>query len=107
MEVARGYAELVTDSKLREMIFSMIADEYHRTVRMALDISGDAVLAVRFRRFSRKLNRRYGILHLAGLEQVQLVRRYREKTDKRKHLDDLIPLLLSINCVSSGLGWTG
>jgi phosphoenolpyruvate carboxylase len=107
MEVARGYAGLVTDSKLRDQVFSMIEDEYHRTVRMALAISGDTVLAVRFKRFSRKLHRRYGILHQAGLEQVQLVRRYREKTDHRKHLDDLIPLLLSINCVSSGLGWTG
>ena len=107
LEVARCYAKLVPDRKLRERIFAMIEDEYHRTVRLTLDITGDAVLAVRFRRFSRKLNRRYGILHQAGLEQVQLVRRYREKTDNRKHLDDLIPLLLSINCVSSGLGWTG
>jgi phosphoenolpyruvate carboxylase len=107
MEVARRYAELVPDSKLRDIIFATIEDEYHRTVRITLDITGDKELAARFKRFSRKLNRRYDILHQAGLEQVQLVRRYREKTDNRQQLTDLIPLLLSINCVSSGLGWTG
>ena len=107
LDVGRSYAELVADRKLRDLIYTRIEDEFHLTVRMVLDITGDAQLAVRFRRFSRKLNRRNGILHQAGLEQVKLVRCYREKTHHRKQLDDLIPLLLSINCVSSGLGWTG
>jgi phosphoenolpyruvate carboxylase len=107
MEVAREYAELVPDRKLRELIFAMIDQEYQRTVKMTLDITGDDKLAVRFRRFSRKLNRRYGILHQAGMEQVKLVKNYRENAGNRNQLDDLIPLLLSINCVSSGLGWTG
>ncbi|MGH8120533.1 MAG: phosphoenolpyruvate carboxylase, partial [Gammaproteobacteria bacterium] len=107
LEVARGYAELVTDSRLRDLIFSRIEDEFHLTARKVQDITGNGKLAVRFRRFSRKLHRRHDILHQAGLAQVKLVRRYRQKTAGRKQLDDLIPLLLSINCVSSGLGWTG
>ena len=57
--------------------------------------------------FRSKRKRRYAILHQAGLEQVMLVRNYRQKADNRRRLEDLIPLLLSINCVSSGLGWTG
>jgi phosphoenolpyruvate carboxylase len=46
------------------------------------------------------------VLHQAGLEQVKLIRESRQR-NKGDDTDDLIPLLLSINCISSGLGWTG
>jgi phosphoenolpyruvate carboxylase len=68
-----------------------------------LSLTGAAQLGARFRKFSRKLQRRGEILRQTGLLQTQLVRRFRERRDH----GDLIPLLLSINCVSSGLGWTG
>ena len=57
----------------------------------------------RFRKFSRKLNRRSGALMKAGMEQVELVKRFRQSGDE----GELVGLLLSINCVSAGLGWTG
>lgn len=107
MKVAEEYAGLVEDTEIKDRVFSMITAEYHRTIRMILDITGEKELAARFRRFSRKLKRRNAILHQAGLEQVKLVRRFRENSDKDGRLEDLIPLLLSINCVSAGLGWTG
>ena len=107
MDVAKCYADLVPDKRLRDHIFSMVEDEYQRTTRVILDISRDDQLAARFRRFSRKLARRNTILHQAGIEQVKLIRKYRTKTDNTNQLQDLIPLLLSINCISAGLGWTG
>lgn len=107
MEVAQSYANLVPDEKLGNKIFSMIRDEYHLTVKMILDVTGEQDLADRFRRFRRKLNRRHTILHHAGLEQVKLVKRFRERAGSKDRLDDLVPLLLSINCVSAGIGWTG
>jgi len=103
LEVARAYAGLVDDAEVRDRIFGMILSEYELSARMVLQVSGEQVLAARFRRFSRKLGRRGNVLRQVGLAQVQLLDRFRRKHDQA----DLIPLLLSINCVSSGLGWTG
>ena len=70
---------------------------------MVLKISADSELTSRFPKFARKLERRGEILRQVGMEQVELVQRFRKSKDQ----EDLIPLLLSINCVSAGLGWTG
>ena len=46
------------------------------------------------------------IINQVGREQVRLIRRFREapaETRQRR----LVPLLLSINCLAAGLGWTG
>ena len=107
MGVASAYAELVADKKIHDHIFGMIKSEYELTTKMVLDITGEKVLCERFKRFSRKLNRRSIILHQSGLEQVKLVKEFREHKDEGDQLIRLVPLLLSINCVSAGLGWTG
>jgi len=108
MEVCRAYASLVSDSEVRDRIFGMIEQEYEKTCEMVLRITGETQLTTRFRKFTRRLGRRNPILHRVGLAQVHLVENFRklDKKDKNR-LDELIPLLLSINCVSSGLGWTG
>lgn len=108
MEVCQAYAELVPDSEIRDRIFGMIETEYRKTCDMVLAICGEAKLATRFRKYSRRLGRRNLILNRVGLAQVQLVKDFRARSEKdTNQLDDLVPLLLSINCVSSGLGWTG
>ncbi len=106
MEVSKAYASLVKDSNIRKQVFSMIESEYELTCKMVLQVSGEKTPGTRFKRFSRKLARRNTILNRVGLEQVQLVKQFRKgKGGNAKK--DLIPLLLSINCVSAGLGWTG
>ena len=70
---------------------------------MILLVTGEKIICERFRRFSRKLHRRGDVLRQVGLAQVDLLKKYREGKDK----EDLVPLLLSINCISAGLGWTG
>ena len=108
LRIAREYAELVQDTAVRDEIFSMIEAEYGRTVAMVTRVSGEATLADRFPRFQSRLAHRLPALKQVGLEQVKLIRRFRaaKKGDKSR-ADDLVPLLLSINCISSGLGWTG
>ncbi len=81
----------------------MVVTEYTVSKEMVLKISGDSHLTERFPKFTRKLKRRGEILRQVGIEQVELVQRFRKSKDQA----DLIPLLLSINCVSAGLGWTG
>ncbi len=106
MEVAEKYAALVEDETLRNTVFSMVKDEYARTVKQVLNITGEEKLCKRFRKFSRKLSRRNSVLQQAGLEQVMLVKKFRSSA-KEDNFEELVPLLLSINCISAGLGWTG
>ena len=102
-EVMRAYADLLDATPVREQIFSRIANEHRLAVQGVLLVTGREQLGEQFPRFSRKLERRGELLKQVGLAQVELVKRFRE-TDKQ---EDLIALLLSINCVSAGLGWTG
>lgn len=106
MDVAKCYSELVEDEHIRQRILSLIDDEYKRTVEYILRIHKEKELCSRFPKFSRKLNRRKNILKQAGLKQVSLVSNFRA-SDKEGSFEKLLPLLLSINCVSTGLGWTG
>ena len=106
LDVAMQYAGLVPDERTRNGIFSMIREEYQLSTDMVLWITGEKSLCERFRVFSQKLNRRSAILHQAGIEQAGLVAKYRRNAENNE-IEALIPLLLSINCVSAGLGWTG
>lgn len=107
MEVSKAYSELVEDVELRDRVFSMIEAEFEKTKAAILKITGQDELGTRFARFKRKLERRATILKRIGLKQVKLVKKYRECDDPEQAKKELISLLLSINCVSSGLGWTG
>ena len=106
-DICKAYSELVEDESIRKNIFNMISSEYSLTKEVILEITGEAKLSQRFKKFSRKLNRRLPVLHQAGLEQIKLIKEFRQRNKGDEITDDLIPLLLSINCISSGLGWTG
>ena len=85
----------------------MFMEEYELTKELILRVTGEKDLLDRFPKFKRKFERRKAILNKVGLLQVKLVERFRTRADDKNQLDDLVPLLLSINCVSAGLGWTG
>jgi phosphoenolpyruvate carboxylase len=103
LEVARSYAEQVDNKEIRDTVFSKVEQEYQLSLAMVLKITDNDDLTERFPKFSRKLKRRGHILNQVGKEQVELVQRFRKSGNQ----EDLIPLLLSINCISAGLGWTG
>ena len=108
MEIAEKYSELVTNPQHRDTIFSKIKDEYERSCNMVLQITGEEQLCDRFPNFKRHLYRRNEALNQVGIEQVELVKKFRsEQFDDQDKQDVLISLLLSINCVASGLGSTG
>ena len=102
-EVMRSYAGLLNEADTRDKFHLMIVREYELSMEKILLITGETKLAERFPRFGRKLERRGDILRQVGLAQVELVKRFREQGKQ----PDLVALLLSINCVSAGLGWTG
>lgn len=106
--IAKEYSELVTDMEIRRHIFSMIENEYHLTVEEVLQVSNSNLLAERFPRFRRKLTRRLPTINLIGREQVRLIRHFRSlPEDDPTRRKALVPLLMSINCIATGLGWTG
>ncbi len=107
LEVSESYSKLVENEKLRSTVFNMVVAEYNLSVEMVLKITGDEQLCERFKKFSRKLSRRSSVLYQAGMEQVQLVKKFRSREEGDDPLEGLVPLLLSINCISAGLGWTG
>ena len=107
LDIAREYAGLVPEAAVRDAIFPMIEEEYHRTVEAVLRISGGSELAERFPRFRRKLARRMPTLNLVSRQQIALLRRFRESGGDRTQEEQLSALLLSINTIAAGFGATG
>ena len=112
LDIATSYASLVPDTNIRDEIFGLIKDEYELSVEMLLKLTEKKYLCERFPRFRRRLERRLPMVNQAGFEQVRLISELRDmensdKKNEKNHQEKLVALLLSINCVSAGLGWTG
>jgi phosphoenolpyruvate carboxylase len=107
LEVAREYADLVEDPWVRQEIFSMVTDEYHRTTDVVRRITGCTELAGRFPQFRQRLGRRLATLNQVNRQQIELLRGYRAAEAGKTEGDQLAALLLSINCIAAGFGTTG
>ena len=107
LEIAREFADLVPDASVRESIFEKIEEEYHRTVRMVLWVSGGQVLARRFPRYLRRVARRMTTIRQANRYQTRLLRRHRSAQRAEERDEALQQLLHAISCVATGLGATG
>ena len=106
MEIAALYAGLVPDRAVSEQVFGTIKDEHDRTMRMLLWLSGDDELAARFQNYRVRLARRLPIIDRVNRQQIELLRQFRAGGNGGES-GRLVPLLLSMNCIASGLGWTG
>ena len=106
LDIARQYADLVADPWVRQEIFTLVTDEYHRTVDMVRRLTGSTGLAERFPQFRQRLANRLPTLDQVNRQQIQLLRRYRAAPPERAQ-DQLAALLLSINCIAAGFGTTG
>jgi len=114
LDIARHYADLVADPALADEIFALIEGEYHRTVEILVRVTEQENLLDRFPNYRGRLSRRLPILNQVAGQQIALIRRFRDRQGNGRgerpaepRVRDIVPLLLSINCVSSGLGWTG
>jgi len=107
LELARQYADLVADPWVRQEIFTLVTDEYHRTVDVVHRLSGRTELAERFPQFRQRLASRLPTLNQVNRQQIELLRRYRATAAEKPPEDQLAALLLSINCIAAGFGTTG
>ncbi len=107
LDIARDYAGLVYDDDLREAIFGMITTEYALTREMMLKITEEDEIAQRFPVYRSRLEHRLPTINKVNREQVELLRGFRAAANELSKEAFKSNLLLSINCISSGLGATG
>ena len=77
MGIASRYAELVTDSKLREEIFTRIQEEWDRSTRWLFAITNRSELLADNPTLARSIRNRTPYIDPLNHLQVELLRRYR------------------------------
>ena len=102
--IAREYATLVSNSALRKRVFSMLEEEFLRTRRMILRITGQRELLARNRVLARSIRLRNPYVDPISLIQVELLRR-KQQGQQTSELE--YPLGATINGIAAGLHNTG
>ena len=102
--IARMYASLVPDAALRERVYAMLEEEFERTQRMVLAITGQTELMERNAVLANSIRLRNPYVDPMSLLQVELLRRKRSG-EGSEELDRAITA--TINGISAGLRNTG
>jgi len=102
--IARLYADLVEDASMRERVFSMLQEEFERTRRMILAVTGQRELLDNNAVLSRSVRLRNPYVDPLSLIQVDLLRRKREGVNEPT-LDYAIGA--TMNGIAAGLHNTG
>ncbi len=104
LALASLYAELVSDKRLRNRIFSAIEAEWHRTADALAQITGEKNRLESNPALARSIRHRFPYIDPLHHLQVELIRRYREgKADERVQRG----IHISINGIAAGLRNTG
>ncbi len=108
MDLAGRYAGLVEDKETRDRIFSMIRQEYKTTCGELSNLTGSNEPAQRFPAFRKRIDDAKPLLEQTHLLQVELLDEFRTaQSNEALRKSITVPLLLSMNCIAAGLGWTG
>lgn len=105
------YAELVEDPTIREGFLSLILTEYHQTQDMLTALFSGKEAGERRPKMSQTIAMRARSLETLHNHQIRLLRQWRDAirgnaSDSEKE-KQLIPLLLTVNAIASGLRTTG
>ncbi|HEY9501941.1 MAG TPA: phosphoenolpyruvate carboxylase, partial [Pyrinomonadaceae bacterium] len=104
LSIARHYAGLVADQVMRERVVQLIFEEFERTRRVVLDLTGQSTLLEKNPVLARSIKLRNPYVDPLSLIQVELLRRKRAGEDS----DELnYALAATINGVAAGLRNTG
>lgn len=101
MDIAAAYAALVEDDAIRTPILSRIQAEHSTALAALRDITGTAV-GHRFPRMQARCEDLRPQLDRLNRLQIDLLRQSRQGTG-----GTTVPLMQSMTCIASGLGWTG
>jgi phosphoenolpyruvate carboxylase len=101
--IARLYSGLVKDATLGKRVFAMLEEEFQRSRRMILRVTGQRELLARNRVLARSIRLRNPYVDPMSLIQVELLRRKQENPSP----DFEYPLGATINGIAAGLHNTG
>jgi phosphoenolpyruvate carboxylase len=104
LTIARLYASLVIDSELRERVWQMLVEEFERTRRVLVAITGQRDLLENNTVLSRSIRLRNPYVDPMSLIQVDLLRRKRAGSDSEEMN---YALGATINGIAAGLHNTG
>jgi len=108
MTIARDYAGLVEDENLRAGMLAMITGEYDTSCSVIRRITGHDDLAARFPAFRRRVDDVRPYIDQVNRLQVDLLREFRSAgPGEADEKTVTLPLLMSMNCIAAGMGWTG
>ncbi len=102
--IARVYSGLVKDAALRKRVFSMFEEEFLRSRRMILRVTGQRELLARNKVLARSIRLRNPYVDPMSLIQVELLRR-KQQGELTAELE--YPLGATINGIAAGLHNTG
>jgi len=104
MDIARHYAGLVEEPALRDRFWPRIEEEYGRSVRLLLEVTGQEALLEKTPVLRRTIERRNPYVDPLSYVQVELLRRLREAPDDA---DLLRGVLRTVNGIAGGMKNTG
>jgi len=108
MTIAKLYASLVEDKKIRNKIYDKIHKEFNLTVKMLLKITGQKKILDNSPFLQRSIAMRKPSIDPVNYIQVILLKRLRHgKTDGNEREKLIATLMMSINCIATGLRNTG
>ena len=102
--IARDYSGLVKNAALRKRVFSILEEEFLRSRRMILRVTGQRELLARNRVLARSIRLRNPYVDPMSLIQVELLRR-KQQGEQSSELE--YPLGATINGIAAGLHNTG
>ncbi|MCJ0931505.1 phosphoenolpyruvate carboxylase [Virgibacillus halodenitrificans] len=105
MKTAKEYLELVEDPVLANRIYEDIAEEYERTKKALLQISGNDELLSHTSNIKESVHLRNPYVDPLNFLQVDLIQKLRETSNPSEEL--VTEVLLTINGVAAGLVNTG
>jgi phosphoenolpyruvate carboxylase len=110
-QIARHYAESVADRRLGRRIFQLLEEEYQRTCRVILQITGEKNLLDKSPVLQRSITVRNPYVDPMSYLQVELLGRKRsveaEKLSVAEREKLLYAILLTINGIAAGMRNTG
>jgi len=108
MSIARLYADLVTDTKIRERIFAILLAEFQRTEAAILAVTGQKRLLASEPVLLRSIELRNPYIDPLNYLQIEMLRRLR-RGDLAKDREEAVRSVveLTINGISGGLKNTG
>ena len=105
LTIARHYAALVADEGVRERVFRMIVEEFNRTRRRLLRLTGQPELLGNNPVLARSIRLRNPYVDPMSLIQVALLNRKQEAAEDNEDLN--YALAATINGIAAGLRNTG